>query len=375
MKKIGHNTKNKLLKVMIILAIILVLELIAYFIYKHYYDNTCYDILSNIYNGYVVEDDGYILVGNNDYIGTEDKKEYHNRALIQGEIKKVDKDLNILWTTSYYLEGDVDLIDIVKTKDGYIVIGNEREEKEHDDDYTGIILKVDKNGKVINTVKYDLLDNTKLHKIVRDGNNNIIIGESIYELDRIGNHLGGGIILKVNDNLEITEQNNYGGNKSGEFNNIFILDDSYLVYGMDAGYPIIVKFNKNFNREESDINLISEKIISYKTIDKDIEFHPLYYKNNKLYDGVNYMDLDNYKLEVLDKNKVLDNKLVISIQNDIIYAVSSNKLLQYNLDLELLKEENASIDYISKVIPSNKNVIVGFKCNKCDCTSIIQYVN
>ena len=315
MKKIGHNTKNKLLKVMIILAIILVLELIAYFIYKHYYDNTCYDILSNIYNGYVIEDDGYI------------------------------------------------------------VIGNEREEKEHDDDYTGIILKVDKNGKVINTVKYDLLDNTKLHKIVRDGNNNIIIGESIYELDRIGNHLGGGIILKVNDNLEITEQNNYGGNKSGEFNNIFILDDSYLVYGMDAGYPIIVKFNKNFNREESDINLISEKIISYKTIDKDIEFHPLYYKNNKLYDGVNYMDLDNYKLEVLDKNKVLDNKLVISIQNDIIYAVSSNKLLQYNLDLELLKEENASIDYISKVIPSNKNVIVGFKCNKCDCTSIIQYVN
>ena len=87
------------------------------------------------------------------------------------------------------------------------------------------------------------------------------------------------------------------------------------------------------------------------------------------------MDLDNYKLEVLDKNKVLDNKLVISIQNDIIYAVSSNKLLQYNLDLELLKEENASIDYISKVIPSNKNVIVGFKCNKCDCTSIIKYVN
>ena len=77
MKKIGHNTKNKLLKVMIILAIILVLEIIAYFIYKHYYDNTCYDILSNIYNGYVVEDDGYILVGNNDYIGTEDKKEYH----------------------------------------------------------------------------------------------------------------------------------------------------------------------------------------------------------------------------------------------------------------------------------------------------------
>ena len=144
---------------------------------------------------------------------------------------------------------------------------------------------------------------------------------------------------------------------------------------MDAGYPIIVKFNKNFNREESDTNLISEKIISYKTIDKDIEFYPLYYKNNKLYDGVNYMDLDNYKLEVLDKNKVLDNKLVISIQNDIIYAVSSNKLLQYNLDLELLKEENASIDYISKVIPSNKNVIVGFKCNKCDCTSIIQYVN
>lgn len=375
MKMTGHNTKKTLLKVMIILAIILVLELAAYFIYKHFYDNKCYDILSNVYNGYVVEDDGYILVGNNDYIGTVDEKEYNNRTLIQGEIKKLDKDLNIVWTTSYYLEGDVDLIDIIKIKDGYIVIGNEREEKEHNDDYTGIILKVDKNGKVVNTIKYDLLDNTKFTKMVRDGNNSIIIGESIYEIDRVGNHLGGGIILKVNDNLEILEHNNYGGNKSGEFNNIFILDDSYLVYGMDAGYPIIVKFNKNFNREDDDTDLISKKIISYKTIDKDIEFSPLYYKNNKLYDGVNYMDLDNYKLEVLDKNKVLDKKVVILINNDTIYAVDKDKLYKYNLDLELINEENANIDFINKIIPSTKDVTIGFSCNKCECSSIIQYVN
>ena len=169
MKKTGHNTKNTLRKIMIILGIILVIEIIIFFVYKHFYkDNNCYDVLYKEYNDLIAIDEGYIAVGHNNYYDTDDAKYLNNNVVNQGEITKLDNDLNVVWTTSYYLNGDVDLIGINKIKDGYIIVGNVKVEQEHDNDNTGIILKVNKEGKIINSITYDLLDNTIFSKIVRD---------------------------------------------------------------------------------------------------------------------------------------------------------------------------------------------------------------
>ena len=110
MKKIGHNYIT-LRKIMIILGIVLVIELIIFALYKLFYkDNNCYDIYDKQYNDLLVMDDGYISIGYNNYKGTEDAKYYKGELIYQGEIEKLDKDLNTVWTTSYYLDGNVTYI-------------------------------------------------------------------------------------------------------------------------------------------------------------------------------------------------------------------------------------------------------------------------
>lgn len=378
MKKIGHNNIT-LRKIMIILGIVLIIEVVIFILYKLFYkDNNCYEVYDKQYNDLVVIDDGYISIGYNNYKGTEDAKYYKNELVYQGEIEKLDKDFNTVWTTSYFLDGDVDLVDIVKTKDGYIIIGNQRVELEHDDDITGIILKVDKDGKILKSLNYDLLDSTELYQIERDDDTNIIVGFSHYYPDIIGNHLGGGIILRVDDDLNIIEQNNYGGNKSGVFNKLFVLDDGYLVYGMDAGYPIVVKFAKKFNREEDDTDLISKKVIYNQTLSKDLEFYPYYYKDNKLYDRMNYLDLETGKIEVYDKDKVLGNKILVLITDDNYYAANNGDdfgtvVYQYDKNLKLINEYENEVEVIKEIIPVKDNLIViGNSCIGCDCTPKIK---
>lgn len=378
MKKIGHNNIT-LRKIMIILGIVLIIEVVIFILYKLFYkDNNCYEVYDKQYNDLVVIDDGYISIGYNNYKGTEDAKYYKNELVYQGEIEKLDKDFNTVWTTSYFLDGDVDLVDIVKTKDGYIIIGNQRVELEHDDDITGIILKVDKDGKILKSLNYDLLDSTELYQIERDDDTNIIVGFSHYYPDIIGNHLGGGIILRVDDDLNIIEQNNYGGNKSGVFNKLFVLDDGYLVYGMDAGYPIVVKFAKKFNREEDDTDLISKKVIYNQTLSKDLEFYPYYYKDNKLYDRMNYLDLETGKIEVYDKDKVLGNKILVLITDDNYYAANNGDdfgtvVYQYDKNLKLINEYENEVEVIKEIIPVKDNLIViGNSCTGCDCTPKIK---
>ena len=378
MKKIGHNNIT-LRKIMIILGIVLIIEVVIFILYKLFYkDNNCYEVYDKQYNDLVVIDDGYISIGYNNYKGTEDAKYYKNELVYQGEIEKLDKDFNTVWTTSYFLDGDVDLVDIVKTKDGYIIIGNQRVELEHDDDITGIILKVDKDGKILKSLNYDLLDSTELYQIERDDDTNIIVGFSHYYPDIIGNHLGGGIILRVDDDLNIIEQNNYGGNKSGVFNKLFVLDDGYLVYGMDAGYPIVVKFAKKFNREEDDTDLISKKVIYNQTLSKDLEFYPYYYKDNKLYDRMNYLDLETGKIEVYDKDKVLGNKILVLITDDNYYATNNGDdfgtaVYQYDKNLKLINEYENEVEVIKEIIPVKDNLIViGNSCTGCDCTPKIK---
>lgn len=368
MKAIGHKTK--LSKIMIILGIILVIELIFFLLYSLFFKNKdCYSLLDKEYNDVIPINDGYIVVGNNNYYDTDDAKYNGDKILNQGEITKIDKELNIVWATSYYLNGDVNLIGINEIKDGYIIIGNEIKELEHDNDSTGIILKVDKEGKIIKSVTYDLLDNTKFTKIIRDNDKNIVIGYSQYELDKIGNHLGGGIILKVDDNLNIVEQNNYGGNKSGEFNNIFVLKDSYLVTGLDAGYPVIIKYNKNFNREKDDKELISKKIIYNKTLDREMEFNPIYYYDNKLYDGKNIYDLSNNSFKNISNE--LDGKGILLIKDNYIYVIDK-KLKKYDMDHKLIEEIEVD-ELITKLIPIKNNFIyIKTECIKCECNSEIK---
>ena len=357
MRMTGH--KNLLKKIMIVLGIILIVEIIFFVIYKLFIKkNADPNIPISQFNDFISDNDGYVVVGNNNYKDTEDAI-YDNDILItQGEIVKLDKNFNTLWTTSYNTGNDITLNSIIKVNDYYIIVGTERKKIDDDHyDFTGIILKVDKVGTVLNAKTYDLLEDTKLEKVIRDGKNNIVIGNSLYRYDRIGNDLGGGIILKIDDNLNILESNNYGGNKSGAFYNIFVLSDSYLVTGSDADYSIVVKFSKSFNRESDDNNLISKKVIYYKTIDNEKSFYPLYYNDNKLYDGKKIYDIKENELIIIDKENSLSNKKVLSIIDKTIYAYDGTTLYLYDLNLNLIKEDKVK-DTIFKIKKVNNDIVM-----------------
>ena len=107
----------------------------------------------------------------------------------------------------------------------------------------------------------------------------------------------------------------------------------------------------------------------YKTIDKQVEFFPIYYYDNKLYDGRNIYDISNNSFNSMN-NKEVDNKGIVLIYDNYIYVVDT-KLLKYDMDYKLIKEYDIE-EYITKLIPiKNDFIYISTKCEKCNCSSRI----
>jgi len=351
----------KLKKVLIILAIILVVEVIAFFIYKNFIDNEDIIVKYSYYNDVLVENNDYLAVGYNNYYQDERAYYHDGELMMQGQIIKFDKDLKEIKEANYHDEGSVFLMNVIKANDGYIAIGSRLVS---DSLVKGLILKYDNDLNFVKKQEYNLLNMTMLRNIVKDGDNYIIIGSSIYENDRIGNHLGGGIILKIDNDLNILEHNNYGGNKSGSFDNIIVFDDYYLVSGIDADHAIIIKFDKNFNRDSDDVNPISKKVIFNKTFDEGIDFFNTYYYQNKLYNERYVYDLDTNEIKEFN-GKDLNYNNVLLISEDKIYTNhyehnNDNKSLiyVYNLDMEKINEYKIDIEEINKLINYDDKLLV-----------------
>lgn len=275
------NKKKKLLKkIMIICVVIILIELIAMLI-MHIKRERNIDHVNDLYNVLKV-DDGYIGVGISDFYNSKNVKkkiyEYldtttHDKGNViatQSRLVKFDKDMNILWEKTYDCEYDSTYYDVLAVSDGYIVVGSYVGKYSQIDAKTrdALIVKYDLDGNVVWSNTYSVLSDTEYYKIIDDGDDNyVVIGQSIYENMEMGSHItGGGIIVRYNHDGEMIAHNNYGGNKSGIFNDIIKVSDGYLVCGKDAAnYGILVKFKKDFDRDEKDFNLISNKVMWQRT--------------------------------------------------------------------------------------------------------------
>ncbi len=267
--------KIVLIKKMIIFCIaIIVIELAIMLIIKinreseiEYFDGL---------NDLIVTDNGYVGVGESDFKYSKDVSEvkYHykdnNIIATRCKIAIYDKEKKLIKEKSFDSEYDSSFYGVVKVNDGFIAVGSIVSDKEQIEVNTrdALMVKYDNDLNVVWSNTYSVLSDTKFNKIIDDGDNNyVIIGQSIYENMEIGNHIiGGGIIVRINSEGEVIAHNNYGGNKSGNFNDILKVDDGYIVCGKDAAnYGIIVKFKKDFNREEKDTDLISKKVMWQRT--------------------------------------------------------------------------------------------------------------
>ncbi len=161
-----------------------------------------------------------------------------------------DKDFKIKNEIQLKLGYNGVFTDIITVDDGYIVVGYlEMSETNHEEGNTeGTIIKYDKDFKVVWRTNIDVLGNTRLNSVKQmpDGTY-MVAGASVYANDVIGNHTNGGaIVVRYNDKGEQLSITNYGGPKTGEFNDIELLDDGYIVVGVRSkGTGIIFKYNYN----------------------------------------------------------------------------------------------------------------------------------
>lgn len=274
-----QKKNKKILTIMIICIIVILIELLIMLIIHISRERTINHIDS--LNNLIKTNNGYIGVGisdfnNSNYLSkkiyeyTDDTtKQKQNVIATQSKLVKYDNNFNLIWEKTFENDYDSTFYDIIEVNDGYVVVGSYAKDAKQISLNTrdALIIKYDYNGNIIWKQTYSVLSDTEFYKVITDDDKLIVIGQSIYENMELGNHItGGGIIVKYDMNGELLEHNNYGGNKSGKFNDIIKVDDGYIVCGKDAtNYGILVKFKKNFNREENDTNLISKKVVWQRT--------------------------------------------------------------------------------------------------------------
>ena len=414
-----NNMKNKLIKKIIIICLsIILLELVLMLVIKIFRErdinhvDTIYDL--------VMVDDGYIAVGISDFDSTNKKtyeytsstNEKSNMIVNQAKIEKLDKDMNIVWEKSFDNQYDASFYSVLSVKDGFIAVGSivSRYEQIEVNTRDALIVKYDYFGNVVWYKTYSVLSDTEFYKIIDDGDDNVVVvGQSIYENMEMGSHItGGGIIVRYDKDGNILAHNNYGGNKSGSFNDVIKVSDGYIVCGKDAtNYGIVVKFKKDFNRDSKDTNLITKKVIWNRTYSNtdNIGFSSMVIKNNIIYvvgainvsnekdkDGNQIFKYDagivlyNTSGKYLDKYSILedtyhrfnsvildDNDLILTGLLDIDGIYKGNRqdsmIIKFNIkdkkfyDQKLYQEKT---DYVlNKIISLDQKYLIGTSQTKC----------
>ena len=425
MKKKNNNINknNNLYKRILIIGFIVVfLELIAMFTMKILRERGIDHV--DAINDLISVSDGYIAVGVSDFDESNsiDKKIYEyvdstsqekmNIITNQSKIAKYDKDMKLIWENTYNNKYDSTFYSVLEVSDGYIAVGSlvSKYEQIEINVRDGLIVKFDLSGKILWHKTYHVLSDTEFYKIIDDGDDNyVVIGQSIYENMEMGSHItGGGIIVRYDKDGNVIAHNNYGGNKSGSFNDIVKVSDGYIVCGKDAtNYGIVVKFKKDFNREDTDTNLITKKIVWQRTYSNtdDVGFTSMIINKDIIYvvGAVNISNekddndktifkydagvvlyntsgkyLGKYSLEENIHHRfnsviLQDNNLILTglLNIDGIYKGNKQDSMIVKFDIENNKFSEKKVyqennDYIiNKIVKLDKNILIGSSKNKC----------
>ena len=337
----------------------------------------------NIVNDLVKVDDGYIAVGVSDFHDSEsisevlyeytDEKTGKKQDIIatQSRIAKYDNNMKLVWENTYPNKYDSTFYSVVKTSDGYIAVGSlVKEYKQIDlNTRTALIVKYDLNGKKLWDYTYEVLSDTEFYKIINDGDNFVVVGQSIYENFEMGTHItGGGIIVRYDKDGKELAHNNYGGNKSGLFNDVIKVDDGYIVCGKDAAnYGIVVKFNKDFNRDEKDLKLISKKVAWQRTYANtdNYGFKSMIIHDNKIY-AVGAINTSNEK-------DAEDNPIFKYVAGFVVYDINGKYVNKVLMGEDVYNEFNSVIEIDNKLYLSTLLDLDKAKETKIQKSALIQY--
>ena len=292
----------------------------------------------------VISDDGSIVVvGNSDFKNDSLTKYKHNS---HGKIIKYTLNGDIVFEKVYDKGIATTFNSIISIVDGYIVVGTGifSEEEKKNEGKEAFILKYDKDGELLWEKFYQVLTDTSFNKVKETSDGYIVVGQSIYANNELGNHTtGGAIIVKYDKEGNELWHNNHGGTKSGNFTDFVVTsDNSIYAVGKDgADYANLVKFSA----------------------DGEYLWHKNYgYTDSFGFGGVAY--LDNY-LYAVGSKKILPPGT--TDEDDRTTSDTDAVLVKYDLDGNIIFEKSFGGSgferYNSIMLYQNNFYVVGHICS------------
>lgn len=306
---------------------VIIIELL-YIGYKLTFNNK-YSVYFEGINAVEATEKYYVSVGSNN----NNDKHYERASISKFNLKK-EKTFEKLYNVGY----NSAFFGVITDYENIVAVGSyEKTKKEHKDSVRrALIVKYDAEGNIVFEKDFKLLGNSKFTSIVKDGEDYLVTGQSVYKNTEIGKGEGGAILAKYSKDGELLWYKTYGSNKEAIFNDLVIANDNIYVVGTDKNHlGIIIQYSRD--GDYIDFN-------DYKTTDS-IGFSGITTLNNYIYvSGANKRndtdtdamivkyDLDcTYIDQVIYKEEGIErfNKLIVD-NNDNLIAIGTQATAKAN---------------------------------------------
>lgn len=333
-----NNKKfNKIVKVVIILSIIILICDLCLFLYQKN-KNDSKKTFFNTINSFVYDNDSIYAVGSTNQ---------NKNNIEEATLYKYNSNFRLINKYTYNSKYNSTFFKVKKDDKYLLALGSLENSKDEnkDGERTALFVKYDLKGNKVFEKKVQILGVSKFTNILVLKDSYIVIGQSIYPNDVLGNeNTGGAIIIKYSKDGKELKRSNLGGNKSGLFNDLVLVKDKIFVVGKDATrYGIIAKYDLDLNKEKA-VSLGKTDTLGFSSI--------VYYKNNlyvvgakKLNEADEYdHDLDafivkyNMDLKEVKRNTYKDTKNGIERYNNLI--VDNDKIVVVGHEAILNKKKS-----------------------------------
>ena len=308
---------KRLRLITIICLVVLFIELL-YILYCAFYREDKSIYFDGI-NAFDTMKTGYVTVGSNN-----NNEKFFEKAKLTVYNEKKENILEKIYNKGY----NSAFFGVAVDGSDFVAVGNYEENKK---DYKNsvrkaLLVKYDKDGNIVFEKSFSALDNSKFTNICVVDDGYIVVGQSIYKNNKIGNSKNGGAyIIKYSKDGEELWKKNFGSNDSAIYNDLVVYDDYIYVVG----------------KSDSRVGLISK----YDLDGKLIETNDYKYTDSLGFSGV--VIIDDY-LYVCGSNRTDDDD-------------TDAMIVKYDLDCKYVDEviyRGEGIERFNKIIKdSNDNLI------------------
>lgn len=218
---------KKVIKIIVIICLVVLVFDFCFLIYQKYFykeEKTYFDSI----NAIEILDDGYIVVGSNNN---------NENSYEKAKITKYDNNKEKVWEKLYNKGYNGSFFAIKKDQGNYIAVGNYESKKQENEDgvRSALIVKYSNEGEILYENNFQVLGNSKFTNVLVVDDGYIVVGQSIYENMTLGlSEDGGAFIIKYDKELKEIWRKNYGGSKSGIYNDVIKVGDYFYTVGKDA---------------------------------------------------------------------------------------------------------------------------------------------